>query len=51
MVGAFVKLFRFRAETPDNPPKAGVSTKPLDGTQVILELRCPHPAAAASPPA
>ncbi len=38
-VGAFVKLFRFKAVNADNPPKAGVSTKPLDGTLVELELR------------
>lgn len=36
VVGAFVKMFRFKA---DNPAKAGVSTKPLDGTLVDLELR------------
>jgi cytochrome P450 len=39
VVGAFVKLFRFQAVTSENPPRAGVSTKPLDGTLVELELR------------
>jgi cytochrome P450 len=39
VVGAFVKMFSFRAENPANPAKAGVSTKPLDGTVVELELR------------
>lgn len=39
VVGAFVKLFRFRAVVPENQPKAGVSTKPSDGALVELELR------------
>jgi cytochrome P450 len=39
LVGAFVKLFRFQAIDPTNDVKAGVSTKPLDGTLVELELR------------
>jgi cytochrome P450 len=39
VVGAFVKLFRFQAVNPENPAKAGVSTKPLDGVCVELELR------------
>jgi cytochrome P450 len=39
VVGAFVKLFRFKAVNPGNPAKAGVSTKPLDGALVELELR------------
>jgi cytochrome P450 len=39
VVGAFVKMFRFHAESPENPPKAGVSTKPRDGTAVVLQLR------------
>lgn len=39
IVGAFVKLFRFRAVNPDAPAKAGISTKPLDGALVDLELR------------
>lgn len=39
VVGAFVKLFRFRAVNEENPVKAGVSTKPADGTLVDLELR------------
>jgi cytochrome P450 len=39
VVGAFVKLFRFRAVNADYGVKAGVSTKPSDGTLVDLELR------------
>lgn len=39
VVGAFVKLFRFQATNPDNPPRAGVSTKPADGTLVNLQRR------------
>jgi cytochrome P450 len=39
VVGAFVKLFRFKAVNADNQAKAGVSTKPLDGVLVELELR------------
>ncbi len=39
VVGAFVKLFRFRAVNPQCDVKAGVSTKPGDGTLVDLELR------------
>jgi cytochrome P450 len=39
VAGAFVKLFRFRAVTPQCDVKAGVSTKPIDGTLVELELR------------
>lgn len=38
-VGAFVKLFRFQAVHSENHAKAGVSTKPLDGALVELELR------------
>ena len=41
VVGVFVKLFHFRAIHPDNHVKAGVSTKPADGTLVELELREP----------
>ncbi len=41
VVGVFVKLFRFRAIHPENIVKAGVSTKPADGTFVELELREP----------
>jgi cytochrome P450 len=48
VVGAFVKMFAFRAENPANLPKAGVSTKPLDGTLVKLELRETEPALSAS---
>jgi cytochrome P450 len=39
VVGAFVKLFRFRAVNPENGVRAGVSTKPRDGTLVDLQLR------------
>lgn len=39
VVGAFVKLFRFRAVEPRLRAKAGVSTKPADGVRVDLELR------------
>lgn len=39
VVGAFVKLFRFRADHPDNPARAGVSTKPADGVAITLEPR------------
>ena len=39
VVGAFVKMFKFKAENRDNRAKAGVSTKPLDGALVDLELR------------
>lgn len=39
VVGAFVKLFRFRAVQASSGVKAGVSTKPGDGTLVELELR------------
>lgn len=39
VVGAFVKLFRFTAVRPENPVRAGVSTKPADGTLVDLRLR------------
>jgi hypothetical protein len=42
-VGAFVKLFRFRALHADNEARASVSTKPLDGVLVELELRDPPP--------
>jgi cytochrome P450 len=39
VVGAFVKTFKFEASTRENPAKAGVSTKPADGTLVQLALR------------
>jgi cytochrome P450 len=39
VVGAFVKLFRFKAVHRNNPPRVGVSTKPLDGALAELELR------------
>lgn len=47
-VGAFVKLFRFRALHLGNEARAGVSTKPIDGVAVELELRNagPRPAGA-----
>lgn len=38
-VGAVIKMFRLRAVNVDNPAKAGVSTKPQDGTLVELTLR------------
>lgn len=41
VVGAFVKLFKFKAVNAENEVKAGVSTKPLDGTLVELTLRMP----------
>jgi cytochrome P450 len=37
VVGACVKLFAFSAPDPQNPARAGVSTKPLDG--VLVDLR------------
>jgi cytochrome P450 len=39
VVGAFVKMFKFKAVNSNNEAKAGVSTKPADGTFVELELR------------
>ncbi len=39
VVGAFVKMFKFKALNSENPARASVSTKPLDGTLVELELR------------
>lgn len=39
VVGAIVKKFKFRAVNSDDCAKAGVSTKPLDGVLVDLELR------------
>jgi cytochrome P450 len=39
VVGAFVKMFRFTADSSENIAKAGVSTKPADGALVNLELR------------
>jgi cytochrome P450 len=41
VVGACVKLFRMDAVHHENPAKAGVSTKPLDGVLVDLRLRKP----------
>lgn len=39
VVGACVKLFRLEAVNRENPARAGVSTKPLDGVLVDLRLR------------
>lgn len=39
VVGAFVKMFRFRAVDPQWRARAGVSTKPADGTRVVMQLR------------
>src|SRR6185437_10406314 len=39
VVGAFVKLFTFKAPTQNYGVMAGVSTKPADGTAVELQLR------------
>ena len=39
IVGAFVKLFRFEALEEKNDVRAGVSTKPRDGSLVELEAR------------
>lgn len=39
VVGAVVKLFEIRAPSRENPPKAGVSTKPGDGVLVDLRIR------------
>lgn len=41
VVGGVVKLFKLEAVNKENPPKAGVSTKPEDGTLVRLKLRNP----------
>jgi cytochrome P450 len=45
VVGAFVKLFEFEAVHAENPARAGVSTKPLDGTLVRLRPRTARPRA------
>lgn len=39
VVGAFVKAFKFEAEAEENPARAGVSTKPADGTFVRMAVR------------
>ncbi len=39
VVGAIVKLFRFKAVNPGLEARAGVSTKPADGVFIDLELR------------
>jgi cytochrome P450 len=46
VVGAVVKMFKFQAVNAEYQVKAGVSTKPLDGTFVELQLRqgALHPA-------
>lgn len=41
VVGASVKLFHLDAIRPENPARAGVSTKPLDGVLVNVRLRDP----------
>ena len=41
VVGAFVKLFRYQAIHEENPARAGVWTKPADGTLIDLALRTP----------
>ncbi|QDT52694.1 Pentalenene oxygenase [Caulifigura coniformis] len=41
VVGAIVKMFRFKAVNATCEARAGVSTKPADGTLVELELRAP----------
>ncbi len=43
VVGAFVKLFDFRAISSDNPHRAGVSTKPGDGVHLELARRTTPP--------
>jgi cytochrome P450 len=50
VVGAFVKLFSFRAVHPENPVKAGIATKPQDGVLVELQLRSPAPISPVAPP-
>jgi cytochrome P450 len=39
VVGAFIKLFRFKAATDTTGVRAGVTTKPDDGVLIDLELR------------
>ncbi|MGH7243311.1 MAG: cytochrome P450 [Phycisphaerales bacterium] len=39
VVGAVIKLFELRASKPENPARAGVSTKPADGVTVDLKVR------------
>ena len=39
VVGAAVKIFKFKAVNKETQAKAGVSTKPADGVLVDLELR------------
>jgi cytochrome P450 len=49
-VGAFVKLFRFRAVNAANEARAGVSTKPADGVLIELQRRTHEPTAKTQPP-
>lgn len=42
VVGAFVKLFKFKAVHPDNPPRAAVSTKPQDNVLIEIQMRDPE---------
>jgi cytochrome P450 len=51
VVGAFVKMFRFKALRAENPARAGVSTKPADGTLIEIELRDEYASPSASPDA
>jgi cytochrome P450 len=39
VVGAFAKIFKFSAANPEQHARAGVSTKPADGTLVDLAVR------------
>jgi cytochrome P450 len=48
VVGAFVKLFRFKAVDTEGRVRAGVSTKPLDGVLLDIELRAATPIETAS---
>jgi cytochrome P450 len=48
VVGAFVKMFKFRAVSPEIRASAGVSTKPFDRALVDLELRAPYETRAAA---
>jgi cytochrome P450 len=50
VVGACVKLFRIDAVNTENPARAGVSTKPLDGVLVDLHPRLSAADAQRAPP-
>jgi len=39
VVGAFIKLFRFKAVSNTTGARAGVTTKPDDGVLIDIELR------------